>query len=145
MQVKDLQARQGKVEIVLEIAEKGEVREFEKFGKKGKVCSCKAKDDTGNIILSLWNEQVDKIKVGDKVKVTNGYVGEWQGEKQLSTGKFGTLEVLEAEDEPVYTNVPPEQRPEADLGSEIPQMKDFPNLDVDELSDDVVKDEEYIG
>ena len=30
-----------------------------------------------------------------KVKITNGYVSEFQGELQLTTGKFGKLEVLE--------------------------------------------------
>ena len=95
MNVKDLQARQGNVDIVLEIIEKGDVREFEKFGKKGSVCNAIAKDETGNIKLTLWNEQIDMIDVGDKVQITNGYVSEYQGELQLSTGKFGKLEVIE--------------------------------------------------
>jgi len=94
MQVKDLQARQGKVDIELEITEKGEPREFQKFGNSGKVCSCKAKDETGNVTITLWNEQVEQVHNGDKIKISNGYVGEWQGELQLSTGKFGNLEVI---------------------------------------------------
>lgn len=95
MNVKDLQARQGNVELVLEIVEKGDVREFEKFGKKGSVCNAVAKDETGSIKLTLWNEQIDMIGVGDKIQISNGYVGEYQGELQLSTGKFGKLEILE--------------------------------------------------
>ena len=94
MQVKDLEPRQGNVDIELEIVEIGEAREFEKFGKKGRVASAVAKDETGDIKLSLWNDQVDQIKAGDKVKITNGYVSEFQGEKQLTTGKFGKLEIL---------------------------------------------------
>jgi len=94
MQVKDLQPRQGKVEIVLDIVDVGEPREFEKFGKSGRVANAVAKDETGDIKITLWNDDVDKIKPGDKVKITNGYVSEWQGEKQLGTGKFGTLEVV---------------------------------------------------
>ena len=94
MAVKDLQARQGNVDLVLEIVEKGDVREFEKFGKKGRVCNATAQDETGKIKLTLWNEQIDQIDVGDKIHLTNGYVGEYQGELQLSTGKFGKLEVV---------------------------------------------------
>ena len=45
-------------------------------------------------MLTLWNEQIEKVKIGNKIAITNGYVGEWQGEKQLTTGKFGTLEVI---------------------------------------------------
>ncbi|MEK6950081.1 MAG: OB-fold nucleic acid binding domain-containing protein [Nanoarchaeota archaeon] len=94
MQVKDLQPKQGKVDIVLDIVDVGEPREFEKFGKSGRVANAVAKDETGDIKLTLWNDDVDKIKSGDKVKITNGYVSEWQGEKQLGTGKFGTIEVI---------------------------------------------------
>lgn len=94
MAIKDLQIRQGKVDLIIEVTEIGDTREFEKFGKQGRVCSAKAKDDTGEITLTLWNEQIDQVKVGNKVKITNGYVGEFQGEPQLTTGKFGKLEVV---------------------------------------------------
>ena len=40
-------------------------------------------------------QYVDKVKTGDKVKITNGFVSEFRGEKQLSTGRFGKLEVVE--------------------------------------------------
>jgi len=95
MAIKDLQPKQGNVDIVVEVTEKGEVREFQKFGKPGRVCTAMIKDETGTCKLSLWNEQVDQINAGDKVKVVNGYVSEWQGEIQLTSGRMGSLEVLE--------------------------------------------------
>jgi replication factor A1 len=95
MKINELQARQGNVELVGKIKEKGEAREFEKFGKTGKVCNAVLADDTGEVKLTLWNEQADQVKDGDTVKISNGWVGEYQGEKQLSTGKFGKLEVVE--------------------------------------------------
>lgn len=136
MQIKDLQPRQGKVELVVEVIEKGDTREFDKFGNKGKVCSAKAKDASGEIILSLWNEQIDKVKVGSTVKITNGYVSEFQGEKQLTTGKYGKLEIVsEGEEETkVYSNAP-EQLKKGGMGESSGE----------ELSEDPVDDEEYIG
>lgn len=98
MAIKDLQAKQGNVDLELEIVSKEEPREFQKFGKPGRVCNAQGKDENGDTIkLTLWNEQIDQIAVGNKVKVENGYVNEWQGELQLSTGKFGKLEVLGGE------------------------------------------------
>ncbi|MBR9692143.1 hypothetical protein GOV06_05155 [Candidatus Woesearchaeota archaeon] len=94
VQIQDLEVRQGDVDIVIEIVEVGEIKEFQKFDKSGRVATAKAKDETGEIKLSLWNEQIDQIKAGDKVHITNGYVNEFQGEKQLTTGKFGKLEVV---------------------------------------------------
>jgi len=141
MAIKDLQARQGQVDLIAEIMEKGEIREFEKFGKTGKVCNAKIKDATGEMSLTLWNEDIDKVKVGDKVHIINGWVGEWQGEKQLSTGKFGQLEVVgegsETTDEAEEAEILSKKEMKTDKGENI--------LTEDEkLGEDVIKDEEEI-
>ncbi len=94
MQISELKARQGKVELEAEITQKGEVRTFDKFGKQGRVCNATIKDDSGEMKLTLWNDEIDTVKVGDKIKISNGYVNEFQGEKQLTAGRFGKLEVL---------------------------------------------------
>ena len=97
MAISDLQIRQGKVDITAEVVDKGDVREFEKFGVKGRVCNCNIKDASGEITLAVWNDDIEKVNVGDKVHIINGYVGEWQGTPQLSTGKFGQLEVIDSD------------------------------------------------
>lgn len=108
MKISELKANQGNVEVEGIVRDKQEPREFVKFGKSGKVCNAKLKDDSGEISLTLWNDQVDLVKEGTKLKITNGWVGEYKDEKQLSTGKFGQLEILgsstetetETQDEP---------------------------------------------
>lgn len=92
--IKDLKAKQTNVDVTGDIIEKGDVREFQKFGKSGKVCNAVLKDESGKIKLSLWNEQVDQVNKGDRIQIKNGYVNEWQGELQLTTGKFGSFEIL---------------------------------------------------
>jgi len=145
MQVKDLQPRQGKVDIVLDIVDVGEPREFEKFGKAGRVANAIAKDETGDIKLTLWNEDIEKIKSGDKIKITNGYVSEWQGEMQLSTGKFGTMEVIgeskEAKEE--ETSPPDEeedkkayQESEENLKKVEEKLEEDPDFDEEEVKDE---------
>jgi len=94
MKISELKPRQGKVDIEVEVVEVGETKEFERFGKKMRVATALAKDSSGKIQLTLWNEEVDKVKAGSKIKITNGYVNEFQGEMQLTAGKFGKLEVL---------------------------------------------------
>ena len=95
MKISELQARQGNVEIIADVVEVGEARSFSKFGKDGKVANAIIKDGSGQIKLSLWNEQIDQVKAGAKVQIKNGYVSEWQGELQLTTGKFGSLSIVE--------------------------------------------------
>ena len=95
MLIKELQPKQGNIDIKLDVVEVGEVREFQKFGKSGKVATARAKDEEGALInMTLWNEDIDKVKAGDKVHLTNGYANEWQGELQLTTGRMGKLEVI---------------------------------------------------
>ncbi len=52
-------------------------------------------DETGSIKLTIWNEQIDQVNVGNKVKIENGYVTSFKGEIQLNVGKFGTMTVEE--------------------------------------------------
>ena len=94
MKIIDIKTRQGKIECDGCILKKDSVKEFEKFGSKGKLCNCVIKDESGEIKLTLWNDDCDKIKIGDKVKIINGYCNEFQGEKQITAGKFGKLEIL---------------------------------------------------
>lgn len=107
MEIKELKVRQGNVEVIASVIEKSEPRTFDKQGNTGRVCKAIIKDDSGSITLTLWNDEIDKISIGDKIKITNGYVGEWQGELQLSAGKFGKIDIVEKGQPKVYTNIPP--------------------------------------
>jgi len=92
MKISELKAGTGNVNVAGEITEKEEARDvITKFGKKLRVASAKLKDDSGEIVLSLWNEDADKFSVGDKVKIENGWVSEFKSNPQLSAGKFGKI------------------------------------------------------
>ncbi len=146
MAIKDLQPRQGNVALTAEVIEKGDSRTFDKFGKQGRVCNAKIKDDSGQVTLTLWNEDIDKVNVGDKIKITNGWVSEYQGELQLSTGKFGKLEVLGAGSgaaAPPQTADAKKPAPKGgddlgDIGEEIKEVE----KEEEELED--VADEEFV-
>ncbi|MBC8500857.1 MAG: hypothetical protein ISS25_02270 [Nanoarchaeota archaeon] len=94
MKINELQSRQQVDEISVEVVEIGPVREFQKFGEAGRVASATVKDSSGQTTMTLWNDQVDLVKPGDKIKLENGYVNEWQGEIQLTTGRKGTIKKL---------------------------------------------------
>jgi len=92
MKISELQIKQGDINLEgVEIIDKAPAREFSKFGKPGKVCNVTIKDDSGSVQLTLWNEQVDEFNVGDKVDLADCFVGEWQGEKQITSGRNGTV------------------------------------------------------
>ncbi|NCO11387.1 DNA-binding protein [Candidatus Pacearchaeota archaeon CG_4_9_14_0_2_um_filter_39_13] len=99
MKVAELKAGEGKVDVVVTIKSKEEPRSMIKFGKELVLCNAVAEDDSGEIKLTLWNADATRVSKGDKVHITNGYVSEFQGERQLTAGKFGKIEVLEEAEE----------------------------------------------
>ena len=62
----------------------------------GKVCNALGVDSAGDTVkITLWNDDIDKVKQGDKIVIENGWVSEFQNELQVSTGRFGKLTVNE--------------------------------------------------
>lgn len=94
MKISELKAGQGKVDVECRVKSKAEPRTVNKYGKDLKVANAVVEDESGEVKMSLWNDDVDKVNIGDMIKVTNGYVSEFNGEKQLTSGKFGKLEVV---------------------------------------------------
>ncbi len=82
------------IELEAKVIEKGEKREVNtKYGKKS-VAEFSIEDETGQINLSLWEEKIDTIKVGDKIKLEGGYVTEFRDKLQLNLPRNGKLETL---------------------------------------------------
>lgn len=144
MKIKELKAKQGKVDIVVEITEVGEAKEFTKFGKSGKVANATGKDDSGVIKLSLWNEQVDMVQPGTKVHIKNGYVNEWQGELQLTTGRFGTIEAIEGGVDVKAKKE--EKKKKLDKDYETKEWQEFDDEDIEkDAKKKKIVDEEEVG
>ena len=96
MKIADLKARTTCDEITLTVIEKRAARDFTSAsGSRGKVCDANCTDDSGdNITLTLWNKDIDLVEANQKIKITNGWVGEWQGKLQISKGRTGKLEAI---------------------------------------------------
>ena len=94
MLIKELQPGQGSVNIKLTVKNIEPIKIINKFGKELKLKNAIATDGENEIKLTLWNEDTEKVNIGDVINITNGYVGEFKGEKQLTSGKFGKIEVI---------------------------------------------------
>jgi replication factor A1 len=96
MNISQLKPKSSVDKIELTIVEKEEARGYiSRLGVKGKVCNAVAKDDAGKRIgLTLWNEEIEKVDVSDRIQILNGWVKEWNGNLEISAGRFGKLEVL---------------------------------------------------
>jgi ssDNA-binding replication factor A large subunit len=97
MMVKDVKDKSKVDELVLTIVEKNEPREFQSkwSGASGRVCDATGKDDNGDTIgVSLWNDDIEKVEVDAKVRITNGWASSYKSKMQVSAGKFGKLEII---------------------------------------------------
>ncbi|MCL4373640.1 MAG: OB-fold nucleic acid binding domain-containing protein [Candidatus Marsarchaeota archaeon] len=96
MKISELKVGTSNVTIQGKVVNKDEPREVvTKYGKRLSVANITVQDDTGTIAMSLWGNDIDSVNVGDMIEVSNGYVNEFRGTPQLSTGKFGKVKVVE--------------------------------------------------
>ena len=93
MKVNELKDKGQVDEITLKITAKEEPKDVR--GGTLKMCNCTGEDDTGSVTVTLWQADVEKVNVGDNIKITKGWSQDYQGKIQLSAGRFGTLEVIE--------------------------------------------------
>jgi len=97
MNIRDLRDGMRRVDAEGEISEISDPRTVNlRTGGEAKVADCMLKDESGQIKLSLWDDQIDQVRQGSKVRVTNGYTNSFRGELRLNVGRYGRLEVLES-------------------------------------------------
>lgn len=68
-----------------------------RFGNYATVANALISDDTGEIKMCLWNEQINSIAAGNVVEIENACVFAFKGEKQLKIGKKGMLTIQQSE------------------------------------------------
>ncbi len=94
--IENLRVGMKKVNVVAEVLETSEPSKVHtQFRDSALVCNAVIGDDTGKILLCLWDEQVKAVSTGDQIEVKNAHVATFKGEKQLRLGKNGTVTVLE--------------------------------------------------
>ena len=94
MNITEIQPGMMGLNIKGKIKDISEVREVStRFGTQTTVASAILYDSTGQVKLTLWGDQISKVKVGDEVEIVNGTSKEWQGEIQVSVGKRGQLKI----------------------------------------------------
>jgi replication factor A1 len=49
-------------------------------------------DETGVVVLTLWDNNIEQVKVDEVIAVKNGYVKTFKGSIRLNVGRFGTIE-----------------------------------------------------
>jgi len=96
IKIEDLRVGMKKINVsaeVVEVAEPSKVHT--QFRDNAIVSNAVIQDDTGRILLCLWDQQINTIHSGDCIEVKNAHVAMFKGERQLRLGKNGSINVLE--------------------------------------------------
>jgi replication factor A1 len=96
LRIDDLRVGMKKINVngtVKEVAEPSKVHT--QFRDNAVVSNAVIEDDSGKILLCLWDQQVNTVHVGDAVEVKGAHVASFKGERQLRLGKNGSVTILE--------------------------------------------------
>jgi replication factor A1 len=96
MKIGDLREGMKKVNVFAEVQQTSEASKVHtQFRDNALVSNAWIGDETGKVMLCLWDQQVNAVSMGDHIEVRNAHVASFKGEKQLRLGKNGTITKME--------------------------------------------------
>ncbi len=103
--VSDLRPGLRGVNLKLKCKTKNEEREVvsKKTGETLRVTEALVGDETGVVLLTLWNDDIDKMAEENNYELSNGYTTVFKTSLRLNIGKYGNLEEID-EAEPSEVN-----------------------------------------
>jgi len=88
--IDDLKSGMNRVNLEAKIIEASKLKEIIARGKERRILELIIEDKTGSIKLVLWDEKSSlSFKVGDTIKIFNGFVSSYRGEWRINVGKYG--------------------------------------------------------
>ena len=96
LKIEDLRVGMKKVNVIAEVLETSAPSKVHtQFRDNALVTNAVIGDQTGKILLCLWDQQVNAVSMGEWIEVTNAHVAMFKGERQLRLGKHGKIKKLE--------------------------------------------------
>jgi len=90
VKVKDLTPEAKNVNINVKVVSAGDERSISsKFGGERRLKEFTVGDETGVVVMTLWEDQVGLASEGDSLQIENGYISLVRGNMRLNIGKYG--------------------------------------------------------
>ena len=83
-----------KVDLTVKVLNKAEVREVSSKldNSTHQVTEALVGDASGTILLTLWDDMINKVEAGKSYKISNAYTSLFKNSLRLNIGRYGTLE-----------------------------------------------------
>jgi len=97
MKVENLKTYSRRVNVKVKVLSKTETREVtsRRSGSTLNVAEALIGDETGCVLLNLWEDDIEKVDEGDVITIRNGYVKLFKGSMRLNIGRYGQTEKIE--------------------------------------------------
>lgn len=97
--VNELNPASRRVNLKVRVVNVSETREVvsKRDGSVHKVAEALVGDETGSILLTLWDDAISEVSPGSSMMIRNGYVSLFRGQMRLNLGRYGNMEVIKEE------------------------------------------------
>ncbi len=123
MEVASLGPSTKNVDVTVKVVEVVEDKEItsRKDGRTHRLVEYLVGDESGSVILSLWDDSAEAVQPGEYVHIENGYTTVIRGHLRLNVGKYGKMEKVDGDFEAnTDINVSDKEFP-------MPRRYDFPS------------------
>ncbi len=128
LKIDELTPRSKRVDILFKVVEKQDIKNVR--SKKDRtphaVTELMIGDDTGIILMTLWDEDIEKVEIGSSYRLENGYITVFKGTIRLNKGRYG--EIIKIEED---INVNKENNVSEKIYDEYQRPKEYTGLGAD--------------
>lgn len=94
MKIEEIKPGMSNISLEAKVVDVSEPREvMTRFGRR-RVADATLEDDTGQITMSLWQDQIERVNIGDKVSIGGAFATEFREKLQLNVPRSGKIEVV---------------------------------------------------
>jgi replication factor A1 len=98
LKIEELNPNSRGIEMTIQVVEKKEQRDVTtRDGTPHQVAEFLVGDETGCILLSLWDDAIEKAEVGKSYKIGNAFINVFRNSMRISLGRQGTMDAAEEE------------------------------------------------
>ncbi|MHA2363118.1 MAG: single-stranded DNA-binding protein [Candidatus Hodarchaeales archaeon] len=97
--IKELKPYHNRFNVAFKVISKGEEREVSNRNNPDethRISDIIVADQTGSIIISAWDDDIDLLEEGKGFTLNNGFVNVFRDSMRLARGKFGNFEETDA-------------------------------------------------
>lgn len=96
MKINEIKRGMSNIALQAKIVDISQPRQVQtKFGVRS-VADATLEDESGQITLSLWENNISSVRVGDMINLSGAYTTEFRDKLQLNIPRMGKLEIVKA-------------------------------------------------